>query len=24
LKDPATRPDAMLTELGQIAEIVGS
>jgi FMN phosphatase YigB (HAD superfamily) len=24
LKDPATRPDAMLTELGQIAEIVTS
>ena len=23
LKDPATRPDVMLTELGQIAEIVG-
>lgn len=23
LKDPATRPDALLTELGQIAEIVG-
>jgi FMN phosphatase YigB (HAD superfamily) len=24
LKDPAARPDALLTELGQIAEIVGS
>ena len=24
LKDPATRPDVMLTKLGQIAEIVGA
>jgi hypothetical protein len=24
VKDPATRPDALLTELPQIAEIVGS
>jgi hypothetical protein len=24
LKDPATRPDALLTELSQIADIVGS